>query len=156
MPLPLIEPSLEPAVRRVVSFEVFGIAQPKGSTKSFAFKRPDQSLGTRTTSDNPNLQQWAALVRQVAQMKAGGVFFARETAVEVEIRFALPRPSSLARRVVHDVRKPDIDKLARGVLDALSGVLFHDDAQVIDLRVGKRYAGADEPASAAIRVQEAG
>jgi Holliday junction resolvase RusA-like endonuclease len=105
MPLPLIEPSLEPAVRRVVSFEVFGIAQPKGSTKSFAFKRPDQSLGTRTTSDN---------------------------------------------------RKPDIDKLARGVLDALSGVLFHDDAQVIDLRVGKRYAGADEPASAAIRVQEAG
>jgi crossover junction endodeoxyribonuclease RusA len=143
-----------PPPLREVAFTVYGLAQPKGSTKSFAFKRPDGSLGTRTTSDNAKLQDWAALVRQVAQRHAGGgVFFARETAVYVVLAFVLPRPPSIPRRQRHPVRKPDLDKLVRGVLDALSAVIFHDDAQVIELRVTKRYAGPDEPASASVTVQ---
>ena len=37
------------------------------------------------------------------------------------------------------VTKPDIDKLARCVLDALTGVAFHDDAQVTVLNLHKLY-----------------
>ena len=36
----------------------------------------------------------------------------------------------------------DLDKLARAVLDALTGVVYRDDSQVIDLRLRKRYADA--------------
>jgi Holliday junction resolvase RusA-like endonuclease len=36
---------------------------------------------------------------------------------------------------------PDIDKLARAVLDALTGTIYQDDAQVAQLRLAKRYSG---------------
>lgn len=36
--------------------------------------------------------------------------------------------------------KPDVDKLCRAILDALTDIAWHDDAQVIDLRILKRYA----------------
>jgi len=38
--------------------------------------------------------------------------------------------------------KPDVDKLCRAVLDALTGILYHDDAQVISLNASKRYGVA--------------
>lgn len=39
---------------------------------------------------------------------------------------------------VHD-QKPDPDKLARAVLDALTGIVWKDDKQVYDLRVKKKW-----------------
>lgn len=38
--------------------------------------------------------------------------------------------------------KPDVDKLCRAVLDALTGILYHDDAQVVSLSASKRYGVA--------------
>lgn len=40
-------------------------------------------------------------------------------------------------------RYGDIDNLAKGILDALTGIIWKDDAQIVDLRVCKRLA--DEP-----------
>lgn len=34
---------------------------------------------------------------------------------------------------------PDLDKLTRAVLDALTGIVYRDDAQVIDVAASKRY-----------------
>jgi Holliday junction resolvase RusA-like endonuclease len=39
--------------------------------------------------------------------------------------------------------RPDVDKLARAVLDALTGVLYRDDGQVVTLDVTKRYGEQD-------------
>jgi len=36
--------------------------------------------------------------------------------------------------------RPDLDKLVRAVLDALTGVAFRDDAQVCGIRARKHYA----------------
>ena len=47
----------------------------------------------------------------------------------------------------------DVDKLCRAILDSLSeGVVYHDDAQVIDLIAHKRYANDREQPSAIITV----
>jgi len=40
---------------------------------------------------------------------------------------------------VHPVVKPDVDKLARALLDALTGVAYGDDAQVVEMHVCKTY-----------------
>ena len=37
-------------------------------------------------------------------------------------------------------KKPDVDNIAKVVLDALNGLVYVDDKQVTDLRVRKRYA----------------
>jgi Holliday junction resolvase RusA-like endonuclease len=39
--------------------------------------------------------------------------------------------------------KPDIDKLARAVLDCLSGTVIKDDSQVVILNVRKEYGDID-------------
>jgi Holliday junction resolvase RusA-like endonuclease len=43
----------------------------------------------------------------------------------------------------HPTRPPDIDKVARALLDALTGIAYTDDAQVVDLIISKRYGPAD-------------
>lgn len=35
--------------------------------------------------------------------------------------------------------RPDLDKLVRAVFDALTGIVFQDDGQVVDLVAGKQY-----------------
>jgi len=135
-----------------VSFTVLGIAQPKGSTKSFGFIRKNKAtgqpiigrngkpvIGTTTTSDNPGVKGWEAAVRAAAQQQCGGVFF-DDAAVRIGMVFLLPRPVSLPKRITHHTKRPDLDKLARAVKDALKGVLWKDDSQVIDLVARKGYA----------------
>lgn len=133
-------------------FTVYGVAQPKGSTKSFPIRRANGVIGTATTSANPKLASWEALVRHEAQRLPDRVFFAREVPVRVDIVTRLPRPVSLPKRVTAHVRKPDGDKLTRAVLDALTGVCFQDDAQVNCIVMFKLYALPTEAPSVTVGV----
>jgi Holliday junction resolvase RusA-like endonuclease len=36
-------------------------------------------------------------------------------------------------------RRPDLDKLIRSVLDAITGVLIQDDSQIVGLHAVKKY-----------------
>jgi crossover junction endodeoxyribonuclease RusA len=60
--------------------------------------------------------------------------------VTVQLGFLLRRPKSTPKRVVFPAVRPDIDKLARAVLDAITsaGVIV-DDSRVVSLSVTKRY-----------------
>jgi Holliday junction resolvase RusA-like endonuclease len=49
----------------------------------------------------------------------------------------LPMPKKTNRR--YPTTKPDIDKLSRAVLDALTSVWYKDDSQVIQLEAQKIY-----------------
>lgn len=53
--------------------------------------------------------------------------------------FALPKAAKPGSRP-HHIQKPDGDNIAKAVLDALNGIVFVDDAQVVDLRVRKVWA----------------
>jgi Holliday junction resolvase RusA-like endonuclease len=54
--------------------------------------------------------------------------------------FWLPRPKSLPKNVLYHTKKPDLDNLIKACKDALSGIFFRDDSQIIHLDVEKRYA----------------
>ncbi len=41
--------------------------------------------------------------------------------------------------------KPDFDKLARSVADALNGICYRDDAYVVEAIIRKRYTRPDQP-----------
>lgn len=49
--------------------------------------------------------------------------------------------------------KPDADNLAKLVLDALNGVAWLDDGQVVDLTISKRYCKPGEPEGVALWVR---
>lgn len=39
--------------------------------------------------------------------------------------------------------KPDIDNIAKSILDALNGIAYKDDKQIIELKINKRYDTID-------------
>ena len=38
------------------------------------------------------------------------------------------------------IKKPDCDNIAKIILDALNGIAFHDDSQIVTLEVFKYYS----------------
>ena len=58
--------------------------------------------------------------------------------VRVELLFYFNKPKTVKRE--HMSVKPDIDKLTRSVLDALTLIAWKDDSQVVKLEVAKLYA----------------
>lgn len=128
-----------------VAFRVIGDPATKGSTRAFIRGRH-----AVVTNDCTREKPWAQAVW----------WFALEVApaspwtgpVRVEVEFILPRPGRLGKRrfaVVH-AHRPDLDKLTRSVLDALTGLLWQDDGQVAALDVRKRYADPGEAPGARV------
>lgn len=55
--------------------------------------------------------------------------------------FSLPRPKSAPKKIELPAKKPDLDKLVRGVFDACTTAgVWHDDSQVFSLSAGKCFA----------------
>ena len=73
-----------------------------------------------------------------------------DEAISVRFLFLIERPKShrrsdgsiKANTPLFPVAKPDVLKLARAAEDALSGVIYWDDARIIDEWIGKMYVGA--------------
>mgnify|MGYP001606309192 CR=1 FL=1 len=118
------------------SFEVKGTPQPKGSTRPF--KLPNGRV--ITTSDNPAVASWEKTIRFVLQDWPHGVLTGPVSLVMV---FTLVRPPSIsAKRRPQPTVKPDGDKLLRACQDALKGIVYVDDAQVVEATVRKVYGAA--------------
>jgi crossover junction endodeoxyribonuclease RusA len=66
--------------------------------------------------------------------------------IAVRLEFVMPRPSSTPKKKVTPpaIKRPDVDKLQRAIFDAVTGVLWRDDAQVVDVCATKRLAELDE------------
>ena len=69
-----------------------------------------------------------------------------EGPVMVELWFIMPRPKSLKKNAIWHMKKPDIDNLIKGILDACKGLLWNDDGQVCKLEVLKKYASMNSEA----------
>ena len=73
--------------------------------------------------------------------------------IVMDIAFFKTRPKSYAKSVLHWTKKPDIDNLIKLVLDALNGVFYVDDAQVMRITASKQY---DELARTEITIEQYG
>jgi Holliday junction resolvase RusA-like endonuclease len=61
------------------------------------------------------------------------------------MRFRVPRPKSAPKRVLWPATRPDLDKLCRHAADALSGLIYTDDARVVELIASKTFAIGEPP-----------
>ena len=121
----------------MIEFTVLGIPAPKGSMKSFAMLRNGKPFAV-TTAANPRTKSWQNEVTVMAQGHAPKDGPLRG-AVKLVVYFMMPRPKTLPKKVVYHIKKPDTDKLLRVIKDALSGVIYRDDAQVVEVQAKKDY-----------------
>lgn len=141
-----------------ITFTVYGAAQAKGSMRAFTPRGMNHPV---ITDSNRSVKGWQNMIAAGAMhaldalppedrhLIAGGV--------RCEVTYYLPRPKALDApryrgvEVLH-TKRPDVDKLTRAVLDALSHRLWNDDAQVVELIAVKRYAAVGAPARVDVAV----
>ena len=96
---------------------------------------------------------WREAVRSETQQAMRSLMPA-EGPISLFINFYLPRPKTLAKKVFLPAKRPDIDKLARAVLDGLTeGGAWLDDGQVVRLVAQKNYAGESNPPGCTIEIR---
>lgn len=110
----------------MISFEVEGNPVTQGSMKVIN--------GRVLHSRGEALILWRTMIALAAR-KAGA--FPVPNPVEMTIEFRLPRPKTVKRDFPYVA--PDLDKLIRAVLDALTGIAYVDDGQVISINSSKVY-----------------
>lgn len=129
-----------------MTFRVYGVPVPQGSTRGFVHQ--GRAL---ITHDNRQVEPWRQDIAGRARV-AGVPTLAGP--VLVSVSFIVPRPKSRPKKHREPDVRPDLDKLLRSVLDALTGIAYRDDAQVVRFgQVDKRYPMNDEPPGALITVR---
>jgi len=76
----------------------------------------------------------------------------KDSALNMHAYFHLPRPKG--NKTKRPTGRPDLDNLLKGVMDALSGVLWSDDSQVVWLASEKAWSDT-KAAGVQIRVGHA-
>lgn len=79
--------------------------------------------------------------------------------IHLELTFLLPIPTTatkimkkgMSNGIVHHLKRPDIDNLSYLIVNALKGIIYEDDCQIVDLNLHKRYG---EEAKTIVKVWE--
>lgn len=123
---------------REIRFTAFGRPLPQGSKN--AFKSGNRVVLVEASK---GLKPWRSVVALAAKEAMLDVqdMSLIEGPVSVELLFQFVPGKTVKRQ--HMTTKPDIDKTARAILDSLSGVVWRDDAQVVELRARKSYGPVD-------------
>ena len=129
------------------SFIVYGTAAPQGSKRHIG-------NGVMLESSK-RLRPWRQDVRFAAlEKRLPGWDMTKPMRLLLEFRFSRPQSHFVTKKGVTylnpnapaqpvSARLGDIDKLSRAVLDALTGVAYLDDRQVIILEASKSYIDDD-------------
>lgn len=135
----------------IISFSVYGTPASQGSKISFVSKHARKIDGKRfivTKDDNRRLQFWRDHVAYQARQAYDGELLCGP--IRMEIVLTMPRPKhhfksgDTTRGLKANApewcsTKPDSFKLCRAVEDALSGVVYHDDAQIAHHIIERKY-----------------
>ena len=89
--------------------------------------------GRAVHSNQKYLHPW----REKIANEIGQHVSVNEGPFEIELAFTLRRPRTVTREAA--TVRPDLDKLVRAVLDALTRVAYQDDSQVVRLVAEKSY-----------------
>lgn len=120
----------------MISFTVHGDPATQGSMKAVV----SSSTGRAIVKPSKNLAPWRGLVAWAARSAHSGDPL--EGPVVLRADFFVRRPKSLPKRVLHATKKPDVDKLLRALCDSLTGIVWRDDSQVVEVVATKSYGAS--------------
>ncbi len=133
-----------------MKFFVAGLPAPGGSKKAFRWRAKDGRTGTSIVdAGGVKNKNWRAAVSYAAHeaMTAEQRFVPFKGPIYLSIVFMLPRPAGhfgkhgnlLRSAAAWPLKRPDTTKLLRSTEDALTHVVWMDDAQVVEMVVCKIY-----------------
>ncbi|MDP0498703.1 MAG: RusA family crossover junction endodeoxyribonuclease [Verrucomicrobiota bacterium JB022] len=142
-----------------ITFEVLG--EPKGQPRQKYFAvRTARGTQARAVTP-PTANDWKTAVKVAVRPHLPAIPILGPVRLTAVYRFARPKVhynksglSKKGRESYWHTGKPDRDNIEKATLDALSDAgLWHDDAQVCDGSISKRYANPGELPGATIVVE---
>lgn len=124
--------------------------EPAGSKRAFPMKTKTGKVRSVIVDANAKSRPWKTHVSVMAQEALPKGFELYEGGLSCMIHFYVPRPAghynskgNLNKQGIgkpYPTSKPDVLKLARGVEDALTGIVWKDDAQIVVEHLLKRWS----------------
>jgi len=139
-----------------VRFTAFVHPEPQGSTKGFVLKgkwgAKDRAI---LTSANPKLKPYRGQVTREAVVALAAEDLPQPMAekhvpVSMTLDFYFAKPPSVPKKRREMSVKPDLSKLIRATEDAFIGLLYADDAQIVEISSRKHY-GTPERVEVCVR-----
>lgn len=113
-------------------FTVHGVPRPQGSKRHVG--------NGRMVESSPRVAEWRNLVALEASIEQGDrPVIEGPVTVDIVFGFGLPKRPGTRRSQDPHTQRPDLDKLVRAVLDALTGVMYTDDSHVVELSARKMW-----------------
>lgn len=138
---------------RTIAFFVSGTPQPAPK------KATNMRTGMIYSRDPKGTKRaWAAKLASLARKAMQVPMIEKGVPVRLNCTFFLPRPASQRgkKRRERPTGTPDLSNLYYAVENALKGICYHDDSQVVTFGGMKWYADENSPAGVQVSVEEIG
>lgn len=132
-----------------VQFKVLG--EPQGKARARTVKNAYTGQTMSYTPEQTVLYE--NLIKMEYQAQCGGVFFGKGVPIGIQLECWCKQPKS-KKKPVFPCKKPDTDNILKAVADALNGVAWYDDAQIVCANVYKLWA--TEQPSITVSIWEVG
>ena len=146
-----------------ITFQVIGEPKPGGSKTAFYNKKLNRAMVV-DASGRPG-KQWRDSVKAAAMEAYNGPLLTGPLFLRVAFRLSRPKGHFGTGRnadklkptaPTYPCKKPDTTKLMRSLEDALTGVLWRDDVQVVHQYANKVWADIGWRPGAYVTVEELG
>lgn len=131
-------------------FEVLGPAAPQGSMKAF-IANGKARMRSQLKTTGPYRQECGWAARRALEGRVCPLF-GKHVPVRITIDFYFTKPASVNKSRLFPSVPPDLDKLCRATFDALKGIAWVDDGQVVQVKAAKLYA---QMATTIVTIEEA-
>jgi Holliday junction resolvase RusA-like endonuclease len=124
-----------------VEFIIEGKAKPK---QSFRYTRQGFKYTPRDVKQYARDVQYSFAAKYPQWLPS--MFFEKPLRVEIEVYKQMPKSFSKIKKqraLAGEIRplvKPDCDNISKNILDALNGVVYPDDKQIVELTIKKFYS----------------
>lgn len=133
----------EKSITFIINGEPFGKKRPRAVSRG----------GFARVHNDPENERYELKVINAFQSKYGKsveTYFGKDDYLEAEIvsYYSIPKSFSKSKRekalglvnLIRPTKKPDLDNIAKSVLDALNNIVYTDDSQIVKLVISKWYA----------------
>lgn len=124
---------------KYIKFNVPG--EPKGKGRP-RFTKSGHTYTPKGTVD------YEKLVKLSYRQQVGNTVFEKGVPLRIEVDVYFSTPKSVSKKTyekmiagaVKPAKKPDVDNILKIIADALNGLAYHDDAQIVEAAINKKYS----------------
>lgn len=127
-----------------IEFTIEGKVKPK---QSFRYTRFGHKYTPRDVKQYARDIQYSFYAKYPKWLPS--MFFEKPLRAEIEVYKQMPKSFSKIKKqraIAGEIRpliKPDVDNCTKNIFDALNGIVYPDDKQIVELSVAKYYSDTD-------------